>query len=253
MDRSGLRVRGLTVVRRGRRILDEVTFEAAPGVLVVAGANGAGKSTLLRALATVGPITSGAVSVCGHDLESLAGRVAARRHLGFLPQSLSLPGDLRVREALLYAAWLQRIPVDRRDEACREAAVQLDLTDILGEKLARLSGGTRQRVLLAMVTIHRPDVLLLDEPTVGIDTIHRAGLRRLIGELAQQRTVLLSSHLVEDIELVADRVLVLDAGRVVFEGSPDALLGVAEGAVVLPQERPHERALRLLAGGGDAG
>lgn len=215
------------------------------GVVAVAGANGAGKSTLLRALATLVPVARGQLEVAGADLTQRRGRALARRRLGFLGQHPAFPGSFRVEEAVRYAAWLHR--VEDPEPAVERIMERLALGPIARDRLADLSGGTRHRALLAQAMVHDPAVLLLDEPTVGMDVEHRVQLRQDLRAGSEQRLVVVSTHLTEDIELLADRVLVLRDGQVVFDGDPAALAEAGE-AGASSRLRPIESALRALAG-----
>lgn len=240
---TALEVHNLTAGYGDRPVLEGVSFALDSGVVVLAGPNGAGKSTVLRVLATLLPF-EGRVTLAGHDLSRASGRRHARSALGFLPQEAAFPDDFTVAEALAYAAWLQRIPAGRRPAAVSEALAAVDLGDRAATPLKSLSTGLRRRVFLAQAVIHRPPVLLLDEPTAGVDTEHRAGFRRLVRELAAERLVVLSTHLTEEIEFLADRIIVLGGGRVRFDGTPEELGGLA--AAVGSDERRVEAALRHL-------
>jgi ABC-2 type transport system ATP-binding protein len=239
--------RGVVAGYGGTRVLDGVDLELDAGVVAILGANGAGKSTLLGVLATLLPTTGGAVRVAGVDLGGRGGRRRVRASIGFLPQRADLPGDFRVRDALAYAAWLQRVPRSMRDEVIARTVEALQLEPLLGERLRTLSGGTKQRVLLAFALVHDPPVVLLDEPFVGIDATHRAEFRQLLADVGRERLVVFSTHGLDDVELVADRVVVLDRGRVVYDGGVEELAATGDRPDTSGVERPLERALRELA------
>lgn len=186
----------------------------------------------------------GEASLAGCDLSTSRGRREARRLLGFLPQEADFPRDFTVAEALTYAAWLQRVHAERRPHVVEAALLAVDLGDRAGQPLKDLSTGLRRRVFLAQAIVHSPPVLLLDEPTAGVDTEHRAAFRRLVRRLAEERLVVLSTHLTEEIEFLADRLLVLGAGRVRFDGTPAELEDLA--GPVTTDERRVEAALRRL-------
>lgn len=239
-----IELEGLTV-RYGKRIaLDDVSVSADAGVVVLVGPNGSGKSTLLNAVATLSHPSSGSLLVQGHSLRTTAGRRAARRDLGFVPQHPRFGGSYTVVEAIGYAAWLHRVPRADHGAAVRTAISTVDLDEWRTTKLGELSGGTRQRVFIAQALVHEPAVLVLDEVTVGVDAEHRVALRRLIRSLAEDRLILLSTHLTEDVELLADRVIALDRGRIQFDGTTVELLARVERGA--PDERRVESALRLL-------
>jgi ABC-2 type transport system ATP-binding protein len=188
----------------------------------------------------------GSVSLGGHDLASPGGAARARRELGFLPQDPEPLAHLRVDEAIVYAAWLKGVP--RRERAARvdEMLEALDLTAVSSSRLRTLSGGTRQRAHLAQAMVHRPRVLLLDEPSTGVDAEHRVDLRATLRRLALGRLVVMSTHLTEDIELLADRVLALESGRVRFDGTPAELADLAGPGPSDEPARAIERGLRAL-------
>lgn len=231
-----------------RQILRGVSFDLDRGVVAVVGPNGSGKTTLLRCLAGLLPVSQGEVRVAGFDVTSRSDAARARSQLGYLPQDPSFLEHLSVREAVLYAAWLHRVAPSEREAAVDRALAELDLRDVARRRLRRLSRGTRRRAYVAQALVHRPRVLLLDEPTVGLDPEHRVDLRRLIRRLAVGRLVLLTTHLTEDVELLPDRVLALVDGTVRFEGTPDALISIAGEGGVDGDERPVERALRIVGG-----
>ncbi len=245
---GGVLVRGLRVCLGSREVLKGVSLAFDRGVVAIVGPNGSGKTTLLRALAGLVPVAAGEVRVAGFDVTSRAGLVASRRRTGFLPQDPSFLENLTVREAVLYAAWLHRIdPVDRQ-AAVDQALDELDLREVANRRLRELSGGTRRRAYIAQALVHRPAILLLDEPTVGLDPEHRVELRRLIRRVATGRFALLTTHLTEDVELLPDRVVALVEGSVRFDGTPEELVALA-GDEVGADERAVERALRIVSGG----
>jgi ABC-2 type transport system ATP-binding protein len=238
-----LEVDNLTAGYGGPPVVQGVSFSLDRGVVVLAGPNGAGKSTVLRVLATLLPFY-GKVVLAGCDLATPSGRRKARSQFGFLPQEAAFPDDFTVTEAIIYAAWLQRVPARRRSEAVAASLVAVDLMDRAAMPLKELSTGLRRRAFLAQAIVHRPPVLLLDEPTAGVDTEHRAAFRRLVRKLANDRLVVLSTHLTEEIEFLADRLIVLGGGRVRFDGTPAELEALAGHAS--SDERRVEAALRGL-------
>lgn len=234
-------------IHRGRTVaVDAIDLGIDPGITVLAGPNGAGKSTLLAAMATLLAPRSGRLVVAGHDLSTRSGRRGARSRVGYLAQRARFPDRWTASEAVRYAAWLHRLRGSEADEATDTILADLDLMPHAGTPLRKLSGGTHQRVMLAQAAVHRPPVLLLDEPTVGIDAEHRVDLRRLIRSLATDRTVLVTTHLTEDVELLAERVVALAHGRVTYDGTPGDL--ASSGRDADHDERPIERALRRLVG-----
>ncbi|MEV3874334.1 ATP-binding cassette domain-containing protein [Streptomyces sp. NPDC049906] len=226
-------------VRYGRRTaLHGVSLTLGPGVTGLLGPNGAGKSTLLRVLATASAPDTGTLSVLGLDPLTDPGRQALRRRLGYLPQNPGLPGHFTAFDFVDYVAILKEFGdrEARRTEA-RRVLEEVGLTQDRSRRIRRLSGGMRQRVALAAAVVGHPDLLVLDEPTVGLDPEQRLRLRELIARLGEDRTVLLSTHQTEDVAALCHAVVVLDHGRVTFHGSPADLTRLARGHVWSSAER----------------
>lgn len=207
----------------GVTALDAVTFEARPGeVLGFLGPNGAGKTTAMRICTGYLQPTDGRAELCGIDVA--ADPLAARARLGYLPESVPLYPEMRVDEYLRYRAALKAVPSrDRRariDEALTAVALVPERRRVIGQ----LSKGYRQRVGLADALLHRPDVLILDEPTDGLDPNQRREVLDLIGRIGKERTVILSTHILAEVESVCGRVVILDRGRVIAEGRPADLV-----------------------------
>ncbi len=215
--------------------LDAVSFEARPGeVLGFLGPNGAGKTTAMRICTGYLSPTAGSVSICGVDVAQ--DPLAARARLGYLPESVPLYPELRVDEYLAYRAALKGVPRKERKERIDEALAAVALVPERRRIIGQLSKGYRQRVGLADALLHRPDVLILDEPTDGLDPNQRRDTLALIARLGQERTVVLSTHILPEVESVCARVVILDRGRIIAEGRPAELVDA-------------ERDLRLVAGG----
>ncbi|GHH40759.1 ABC transporter ATP-binding protein [Streptomyces candidus] len=218
------------VYRGGRRALDAVDLHIDQGTVGLLGANGAGKTTLLRILTGVLRPTSGRVLVGGNDLSTTAGLTAAKRQLGYLPQELNLYPDLTAREFLDYIAVLKGM--HSKQERRRQVEEHLDAVGLRergSERLAAFSGGMRRRVGIAQALLGNPSVLIVDEPTAGLDPHERMRFRALLAGLGGSRTVLLSSHLLDDVAQTCRHVAVIAAGRLVFHGSTGALAGQAAG------------------------
>ena len=199
--------------------LGPVSLALGPGCVAIVGTNGAGKSTLMRCIVGLQTPSHGVVRVAGADAHASRARAKLGGIIGYLPQDPVLPGRTSLEQALHYAAWLKGVArADRRDAVWR-AAARFDLSDRLGSRISSLSGGMRRRAALAQAVVHNPMVVVLDEPSVGLDPVQRVELRNVLQELASTSLVLLSTHLVEDVSSLAERILVLRDGRQVFAGS----------------------------------
>lgn len=207
------------VKRYGRRVvLDVDSLAFAPGVTSLLGANGAGKTTLMSIVATVTRPTAGRVTVAGADLGTSDGVQSARRSLGFLPQHFEVLSGSSVADNVAYAAWAHGVAAADVGSCIETVLRDVGLSERRGDRARVLSGGQRQRLGIACAVAHRPAVLLLDEPTVGLDPVQRVGVRRLVTALAASATVVLSTHLVDDAADLSARIVVLRDGRVAFDG-----------------------------------
>jgi len=206
------------------------------------GANGAGKTTLMRIIAGLLRPSSGNVRVFDHDLSTTRGKQAAKTHLGYLPQELGLYPALTAREFLDYVAILKGI-TDRGERRWQiEIALEkVRLSDVADRRLKTYSGGMKRRVGIAQALLGDPQLLIVDEPTAGLDPEERVRLRNLLAQMAQTRTVILSTHIVEDISQSCNDLAVLDQGRVMFRGSPRDLIAQARGQVWLITRANGER------------
>ncbi|WP_327316127.1 ABC transporter ATP-binding protein [Streptomyces sp. NBC_01235] len=216
----------------GTRALDGVSLRLTRGVTGLLGPNGAGKTTLLRVLATAVPPDGGGFTALGHDPGTATGRLALRRTLGYLPQTPGFHPEFTAFEFVDYVAILKEL-TDRaaRLREVRRVLEAVDLSEVRGKRIKRLSGGMRQRVALAAALVGDPGFLVLDEPTVGLDPEQRMRFRELIAQAGEGRTVLLSTHQTEDVAMLCHRVVVLAGGRVRFEGTPADLTARAAGRV----------------------
>ncbi len=223
-----IRVEHLTKRYPGCRAVDGISFEVASGEIVgLLGPNGAGKTTTMRILAAYIPATSGRVMVAGFDVFSDS--IEARRRIGYMPENVPLYPEMRVDEYLLYRALLKgltRRHARRRVESVKE---QCGLTDVGRRLIGQLSKGYRQRVGLADALVHDPDILILDEPTIGLDPNQIREIREMIRGLAQKHTVLISSHILPEVEATCGRVLIMDRGRIAASGTPQTLYGLLHG------------------------
>ena len=227
-------------MRFGRTIaLDGVSLDLQSGVTGLLGPNGAGKTTLLRLLATATLPDRGRLEILGHDPRSAPGRLAIRRQLGYMPQEPGFHPRFTVFEFVDYVAILKEM-ADRqaRHDEVRRVLGLVGLGPQRGTRIKALSGGMRRRVALAAALLGGPDLLVLDEPTAGLDPEQRLRFRELVAELGEQRVVVLSTHQTEDVASLCPRVIVLHHGRVRFAGSPAELAGLARGHVWSSPTRP---------------
>lgn len=216
-------VRRLTKIYGGVKAIDNVSFRIGKGEVVgFLGPNGAGKSTTMRIISGLMPATSGSVSICG---ESVAiNPDAARRHIGFMPENNPLPEDLRVREYLTFRAGIKGVP---RSEIRARVDESMDICQLLRKAsnkiIGNLSKGFRQRVGIADAILSRPEVIIMDEPTIGLDPHQILAIRALINSLRGKMSVIISSHILPEIELMCDRVMIINQGTIVASGSSESL------------------------------
>jgi ABC-type multidrug transport system ATPase subunit len=231
--------RGLVRRYGSRNALDGVDLDLGPGVTGLLGRNGAGKTTLLRCLATDLDASAGRMRVLGRDPDVAAERTEIRRRLGYLPQSPEFYPHFTAFGLLDYMAVLKELGGRRaRHDEIRRGLERVGLTDRRHTRVRRLSGGMRQRLALAAAMLGDPELLLLDEPTIGLDPEQRILFRNLVSELAVRSTVVLSTHQIEDVSALCQRVVCLDRGRVVFDGTPQTLISRARGHVWEQTGRP---------------
>ncbi|CAM5298238.1 MULTISPECIES: ABC transporter ATP-binding protein [Streptomyces] len=223
MNTTTIRVAGLRVRHRRTTALDGVDLEFPTGVHGLLGPNGAGKTSLIRVLATAAGPAEGRVEILGHDLADRAGRTEVRRRLGYLPQHFGHYPRFTVREFVSYMAWLKEVPADTAPWAVARALDRVGLTASADTPLKRLSGGMVRRAGIAQALVNDPAVLLLDEPTAGLDPEQRLDFRALLRSLAEEKTVLVSTHLVEDVAGACTTVTLLDAGRLALRDTPEGL------------------------------
>jgi len=223
-----------------------VSLDVDLGVLGLLGPNGAGKTSLLRMLATVLPPSSGQIGLLGRDPRHAADRREIRRRLGYLPQSLGYYPAFTVVEFVEYFALLKEIPPSRVPRAVAEAVERVDLGAKARSRLRTLSGGMLRRVGVAQAIVNDPDLLLLDEPTAGLDPEQRVGFRALLRSLGETSTVVVSTHLVEDVGAACSEVALMDSGHIVFRGAPDELVarGRDHGIGDAPLERGYSAVLQ---------
>jgi ABC-2 type transport system ATP-binding protein len=225
-------VRDLRMTFGRTRALDGVTFDLEPGVTGLLGPNGAGKTTLLRVLATVSAPDDGAVQALGLDPRDPDQRLDLRGRLGYMPQEPGFHARFTAFEFVDYVAILKELHQRHaRHEEVRRVLDLVGLGALRGKRIKALSGGMRRRIALAQALLGDPDLLLLDEPTAGLDPEQRLRFRELVGRFGEGRTVLLSTHQTEDVVALCQQVLVLHHGLLRFAGTPLELAGLARGHV----------------------
>jgi ABC-2 type transport system ATP-binding protein len=202
--------------------VDDLTFTVTPGeVLGFLGANGAGKSTTMRMIAGFIAPSAGQVSVCGHDIETSP--VAAKSCMGYLPEGAPSYGEMTVAEFLDFVADMRGLAGERRRERRAVVVDRLGLAPVIEQVIETLSKGFRRRVGLAQALIHDPQVLILDEPTDGLDPNQKHEVRRLINELSKDKLVIVSTHILEEVHEVCTRAIIIADGRIVADETPTAL------------------------------
>lgn len=215
-------------LKRGRRwIYRECDLQLFTGITAILGPNGAGKTTLLEALLRPERLRADRIRLNGHVLSSRSRMNDYRALLGFMPQHWEYFSGFTAQESVEYVAWLKRVPSTRIQEAARVALDRVGLLPDANVSIRKMSGGMRQRVGLAEALVNEPTLVVLDEPTVGLDPAQRAVFRHTLKTAAAARAVCMSTHLIEDVRAIADRVLVVDNGTIVFAGSPLELAGLS--------------------------
>lgn len=222
-------IRGITKRFGDTVAVDDVSFAVNRGeVLGFLGPNAAGKTTTMRILTCYLVPDEGTASIAGHDV--LDDTIEARRRLGYLPESAPLYLDMGVVEHLRFVAEMRGIPPTRIDSRVRDMVDVCGLGSVLHKNVAELSKGYRQRVGLAITMIHDPDILILDEPTTGLDPSQIIEIRELIKRIGTEKTVILSTHILPEVEATSSRVLIINEGRIVASGTPDELANMAIGS-----------------------
>lgn len=244
-----IEVTGLTKRYNDVTVVEDVTFRVARGeVLGFLGPNGAGKTTTMRMLTGYLPASSGTVTIDGFDVQTQS--LQARQRIGYLPEGVPLYPEMTVAGYLDHMARLRN--VQERDDAVAHAMELVHLSERADDRIGKLSKGQRQRVGLAQALLHNPDVLILDEPTVGLDPRQIIEVRELIRELGATRTVILSTHILPEVSMLCNRVVIIKKGRVVAEDTPQALTSRLQGSERIElkiQRTPHDfHAIRQIPG-----
>lgn len=221
--------------------VDCVSASLKPGVYGLLGANGAGKTTLMRMMCAILESTSGEVLLDGKEVTSMSADY--RNVLGYLPQDFGYYPNYTAMEFLLYIAALKGIPKNMAKERAKELLEVVGLSNVASKKVKTFSGGMKQRVGIAQALLNNPEILILDEPTAGLDPKERVRFRNLMSDYAGDKIVILSTHIVSDIEAIADEVLLMKKGKLVLQGSIPELVKKADGKVwelTVPQEEARK-------------
>ncbi len=243
-----IHVENLTKRYGAKTAVDNLSFSVAAGEIVgFLGPNGAGKTTTLRILTSFLPPTGGRVRVAGFDV--LTQSLEVRRRIGYLPENVPLYQDMRVRNYLRYRGELKGLRGKRLRDRLRQVLADCGLDEVRDLMIGRLSKGFRQRVGLADSLLHEPELLILDEPTIGLDPNQIRHIRNLIKSLAQRHTVFLSSHILPEVEMICQRVLIINRGRIVTTGRPEQLADMMQGSLTVTAEiqGPREQVVERLA------
>lgn len=231
--------------------LDGLDFSATGGVVGLLGPNGAGKTTFVRLLATDLLPQSGTIRILGQNVQHGGSLRQVRRYLGYLPQRFGYHPNFTVREFITYIAWLREVPGNELSPAVEEALTAVGLLPHADLPLRELSAGMLRRAGIACAIVNRPRVLLLDEPTAGLDPEQRTAFRALVRHFGRSGLVVISTHLVEDVIAACTEVAIMYQGRIVFRGTPDHLSARGEGWPVgdTPGERGYLAILARARGG----
>ncbi|UYQ66656.1 ABC transporter ATP-binding protein [Streptomyces peucetius] len=241
MTGSTAQVTGLTVRHRRTVALDAVDISFGSGVHGLLGPNGAGKTSLIRVLATVTAPAAGRVTLLGRDVSGHVERAEVRRRLGYLPQEFGYYPGFTVREFVAYVAWLKEMRTADVPAAVERAVRRVGLGDRIDTKVKTLSGGMVRRVGIAQAIVNEPELLLLDEPTAGLDPEQRVEFRALLRELGAAATVIVSTHLVEDVAAACSEVTLIESGRLAFHGSTAELTVLGKDSADDHGDNPVER------------
>lgn len=229
--------------------VDDISFEVPKGqILGLLGPNGAGKSTTMKMLTGYLSPTSGSIAVAGHDV--LTDSLAVRRAIGYLPENNPLYDEMNVLDHLQFAVRMREIPAARVRDRLRSVIAVCGLEDVLEKNTGQISKGYRQRLGLAQAIVHDPPVLILDEPTSGLDPNQIGEIRQLIKTLGSEKTLILSTHILPEVQSTCDRILIMNQGKLVADGSPDELAARAGGEEIIRIQlkgQPSDCREKLLA------
>jgi len=242
-----IQIQNLVKAFGAKRAVDDISFSVARGeVLGFLGPNGAGKSTTMRMITGFMPPTEGRVTVGGHDV--VESPLQAKRLIGYLPENAAAYPDMTVEGFLRFAAELRGLDGDARKKALRRVVDLCFLDSVLHQQIDTLSKGYRHRTCLAQALIHDPEVLIMDEPTDGLDPNQKHEVRNLIRELGKTKAIVFSTHILEEVDAACTRAIIIDRGRIVANGTPDELRAMSKlhGAVTLQAQGATQEKLAPL-------
>lgn len=216
-------------IRNKKKSLDNVNMSITKGIFGLLGENGAGKTTLLKTLATVMPLQDGTINIEGHDIRKDIEKI--RKFIGYLPQKFDFFENLTVYEMLDYIALLKNVKEEEREYEIKMLIQQFNLQDKTNSKIRSLSGGMKQRLAIAQSLLGDSKLVILDEPTVGLDPNERLRFRNIINEKSSERTIIISTHIISDIAMLCNNIGIMKGGKVVYCGSIDDLLELVEGKI----------------------
>ncbi|MDK2584542.1 ABC transporter ATP-binding protein [Romboutsia sedimentorum] len=211
-----------------KQALNNINLEIEKGMFGLLGRNGAGKTTLMKSIATLLSLSSGNITVCGISVNEGS---KIREMIGYLPQDFSMYSNMSAYEAMDYLGVLSGLDKKSRKERIPEMLSKVNLNNNMKTKVKAMSGGMRRRLGIAQAILHNPEVLIVDEPTAGLDPEERVRFRNLLSEIAEDRIVILSTHIVGDIESTCENIAVMDEGKIIFKGSVIDLLDKANGNI----------------------
>lgn len=239
MQTPSIQIQNLNKYYGKKQALHNINLDIKPGMFGLLGKNGAGKTTLMKTLATLLKVQEGSITVCGIPVEK-AGEI--RKIIGYLPQDFNMYGGMTVYQALDYLGILSGMSASERKERISILLKKVNLMEHSRKRVRALSGGMRQRLGIAQALLHEPQVLIVDEPTAGLDPEERVRFRNLLCEMAENKTVILSTHIVGDVEATCEDIAILDTGRVMFNGTVSELRNMADGSVYTAEVTQKELA-----------
>ena len=242
-----IKAENLTKKFNNFKAVDDVSFEIQKGEIVgLLGPNGAGKTTTLRILTGYFNPTYGQVKY--DDLDNIEDGLKIRQKIGYLPENNPLYDELKVKEYLTYAAQMHNLPKDKLAEAVKKVIEICGLREKQNQEISKLSKGFKQRVGLAQALVHNPEILILDEPTEGLDPNQRIEIRDLIKKIGTEKTVILSSHVLSEVEATCNRVLIINQGKIIASGTPEELKSqsTTQTKIFLKIEGPQDKIIEEI-------